>query len=472
MKNKIIYIGLLLSIGALSACKKQLDLLPSDSIPPSEAFTNILDLQKGLFGVYGANNPSNKVYIGSLLADEVKLANSNRGQGQLGFKWQYTSADNSDETEAVSDFQLYYKEIDDINKILEVIDGIPANSSSDADIKKRIKAELITLRGMAHYECLIRFMASGYDANSLGIPIMLKDDLLGQPARAKVGDVITQIKADLAVGRAEPTIPNAPGTTTADVIRINQATIAAYQARVALLTKDWAGAVTNALAALQLSGKTLATGQDFLDYWHDANEIETLWKYSNQPFLGPQLFWTDTNGDIFYEPSEKLKKEYDRVNDIRFPAYFAPGPIAADTMIVNKYPGSAAGPQSNDIPIVRVAELYLDLAEAYAQQNDLVHSAQYLNTLRAARITGYTAVSFGAQADAINAAIDERFKELCYEGFRFFDLKRNSLPINRSAADVQSANWQNLLANDFHFALPIPQHEMFANKNMVQNPGY
>jgi hypothetical protein len=470
MKNKIVYIGLLALTGALGSCKKQLDLLPSDSIPPASAFQNVVDLQKGLFAVYAANNPGNKIYIGSLLADEVKLSNSNRGQGQLGFKWKYTPADNSDETEFLSDFALYYSEIDDINKMLAVIDGVPANSTSDVAIKKRIKAELIALRGIAHYEVLIRFMKTGYDAASLGVPIMLKSDLLGQPARAKVGEVITQINADIAVGRAETGIPNAPGTLVDDVIRLNQATLAAYQARVSLLTKDWAGAVTHALEALQLSGKTLATGQNFLDYWFDKNEIETLWKYSNNQ--APQLYWTDTNGDVFYEPSEKLKKEYDRVNDIRFKAYFAIDPTATDTSLVNKYPGSAAGPQINDEIHVRVAELYLDLAEAYAQQNDLIHAAQYINQLRAARITGYAAVSFATQSDAVAAAIDERFKELCFEGFRFFDLKRNSLPINRLGADVQSPNWQNLLANDYHFALPIPQHEMFANKNMVQNQGY
>ncbi len=257
----------------------------------------------------------------------------------------------------------------------------------------------------------------------------------------------------------------------ADVVRISQATIAAYQARVSLLTKDWAGAVTHAKEAILLSGKSLITTKtDFLDYWLDNNEIETLWKYRNN--VTPQLYWTDTNGDVFFEPSEKLKGEFDRVNDIRFDAYFQTSGTP-DTAIVFKYPGSpSVSPQVNDIKIVRVAELYLDLAEAYAQQNDLTNAAANLNKLRAARIAGYVPVTFSSQADAIQQTLDERFKELCFEGFRFFDLKRNSLPINRLGADVQSANWQNLLANDFHFALPIPQHEIFANKNMVQNQGY
>jgi hypothetical protein len=466
MKNNIIVISIIFTGVWFSSCKKQLDLLPSDSIPPAKAFVTVSDLQKGLFAVYAANaGCDNKVYIGSILADETKLSNSNRGQGQFTFKWQY-SAGPDPEDEHNIDFANYYNMIDQINRILAVIDNIPANSASDASLKKRIKAELLSLRGIAYYEVLIRFMSSGYDANSLGVPLLLVSDLLGQPARAKVGDIIKQVSADLASGRAEPGIPSAPD----DVVRLSQATIAAYQARVSILTKDWAGAVTHAKEALQLSGKTLASMSDFADYWFDRNESETLWKYRNG--TQPQLFWTDTNGDVFFEPADKLKNEFDRVNDVRFDAYFKIDPTSADTAIVNKYPGSADGPQVNDIKIVRVAELYLDLAEAYAEQNDLANAATNLNTLRTARINNYVNVSFASQSDAVQAALDERFKELCFEGFRFFDLKRNSLPINRAASDVQSVNWQNLLANDYHFALPIPQHEMFANKNMVQNPGY
>lgn len=459
---KSITILFLFSIALCCSCKKQLALLPSDSIPPATALSTVTDLQKGLYGVLAANNASNGIYIGSILADDCKLSNSNRGQGQTTFKWQYTSV----EAEHNADFATYYTMINDINSILAIIDGVAATSASDIALKKRIKAELIALRGIAHFEVLIRFMSNGYDANSLGVPIMLTSDLLGQPARSKVGDVITQVSADLAAGRAESTIPNAPD----DVVRLSQATIAAYQARVSLLTKDWPGAVTHAQEAISMSGATLATGQDFINYWSDANEIETLWKYRNN--ATPQLFWTDTNGDVFFEPSDKLKGEFDRVNDIRFQAYFTINEAAADTALITKYPGSSTGPQINDLKLVRVAELYLDLAEAYAQENDLANSAANLNTLRAARITGYVPVILTSQQQAIQAALDERFKELCYERFRFFDIKRNALPINRLASDVQSPEWQNLQASDYHFALPIPQHEMFANGNMVQNPGY
>jgi len=457
MKNRIIYLSFLVSLAVFSSCKKQLELLPSDVILPDQALRTVTDLEKGLFGVYASNGAAgNRVYIGTILADESLIANTNRGQGQFTFKWQYSG---SPEAEHNADYANCYGMIDNANKILGVIDAIPTANATEVALKKRIKAELTALRGIELFECLIRFMPNGYSASALGVPIVLKSELYGKPARNTVGEVITQVNTDLAAGRAETGIPNAP----VDVVRLSQATIAAYQARVSLLTRDWAGVVTHAKEAITLSGKDLATGTDFEDYWTDDNEIETLWKYRNQ--ATPQLLWTDANGDIFFSPANKLMNEYDAANDVRFSTYFN-----SDEII--KYPGSASGPQINDIKLVRVAELYLDLAEAYAQLNDLTNSALYLNGLRAARIDGYTDVTLTDQQDGVDQALDERYKELCYEGFRFFDLKRNALPINRDASDVQSPTWQNLSANDHRFALPIPQHEIFANKNMKQNPGY
>ncbi|HAK10791.1 MAG TPA: RagB/SusD family nutrient uptake outer membrane protein, partial [Chitinophagaceae bacterium] len=73
---------------------------------------------------------------------------------------------------------------------------------------------------------------------------------------------------------------------------------------------------------------------------------------------------------------------------------------------------------------------------------------------------------------AINEVLNERYKELCYEGHRFFDLKRRGLPVTRSIADAPSAAGTTLEANNFRFVLPIPLPEMVANPAMKQNPGY
>jgi hypothetical protein len=466
MKKYHLLPGLLLVLTCFG-CKKQLNLGPTDSISPDKAFASVADLREGLEGVYEENAGAyNKVYIGSILADDAKVGPNNGGNGLLSFEWQYTPNDALAQTEWLSDFAAYYSMIDAINKELASIGNVTPNNAGEDLLKKRIDGTLIALRGIAHFELLIRFMAAGYDPNSPGVPIMLGSDLLGQPARAKAGDVIAQIKKDLAAGRTNTAIPNAPD----DVTWLSQAAIAACQARVSMVTGEWDLVTLYSRQALTLSGETLVSGGDLAAYWNDLNDQETIWKYTAQS--SPRALWI-SGGAAVFGASDKLIGEYDRSNDNRFGIYFQPSVDAnSDTSyMVEKYPGSP-----NDIRVIRLSEIYLDLAEGYANQPGLSgyldSAALYLHLLRAARLTTNPAIVFTSQQSAIQTILDERFKELCFEGGRFFDLKRNSLAVTRNATDVQDLHWQNLPVGDHRFALPIPQHEIFANPNMVQNPGY
>jgi len=56
-------------------------------------------------------------------------------------------------------------------------------------------------------------------------------------------------------------------------------------------------------------------------------------------------------------------------------------------------------------------------------------------------------------------------RELCFEGHRWFDLVRTNTLIQSAHADGKSIDEKNIL-------FPIPQRELDANKNLVQNPGY
>jgi hypothetical protein len=459
--KKLFFIGGLALV--LGSCNKDLDVHPTDAIDASTAYLTVKDMTDGLFSVYAGNSNSTRIYNASILADEVKLSDENRGQGQFQFKWQYNGSS------APAGLGQYYGMIDQIHRILDAAPGITAITPAEENAKKRIQSELIALRGVAYLELLINFMPQGYDPNALGVPLVLKSELLQQPARNTVGQIMTQIETDLSVGRAEPLIPNAP----ADPIRLSQAAIAGYQARAALLKKDWDKAITYSSDAITLSGKTLSRA-DFPGFWKDDNESESIFKYRNS--ASPQLLWRDTNGDIFFEPADKLKALFDKTNDIRYTTYFTSlppsNPPGEDTSFVNKYPGSSRGPQINDLKLVRLGEMYLIRAEAYAEKEQLPNAATSLNALRAARITGYTNVAFASKDIAIAQIINERYKELCFEGFRFFDLKRRGLGVDRNLSDSRSGNWQNLASTSFLFALPIPQMEFAGNPNMVQNTGY
>ena len=68
-------------------------------------------------------------------------------------------------------------------------------------------------------------------------------------------------------------------------------------------------------------------------------------------------------------------------------------------------------------------------------------------------ITGY--------ADALECVLDERRRELCYEGHRMFDVFRNNLPMDRRF--VGCHDWEILQPNDPRIALLLPLDEINAS---------
>ncbi len=93
--------------------------------------------------------------------------------------------------------------------------------------------------------------------------------------------------------------------------------------------------------------------------------------------------------------------------------------------------------------------------------------------MRTNRIVGYTHTGITDIATLINEILTERYKELAFEGQRYLDLRRRSLPIQRDILDVAgNAAIQTLLPTDSKYLLPIPQQEVFANPNVGQIPGY
>jgi hypothetical protein len=96
-----------------------------------------------------------------------------------------------------------------------------------------------------------------------------------------------------------------------------------------------------------------------------------------------------------------------------------------------------------------------------------------LNALRSARIYDYANITLPTYQSVVDALYIERFKELAFEGHRFFDLKRRKLPVERLAQDVTYAiGADKLEPTDAQYCFPIPADEFSINKNMRQNPKY
>lgn len=142
-------------------------------------------------------------------------------------------------------------------------------------------------------------------------------------------------------------------------------------------------------------------------------------------------------------------------------------------------------------PIIRLAELYLDLAECYAALDDQTNTLTNLNIVRTrAGVPALKSSDVTGSMTLTDWVRNERFIELWGEGHRYFDLRRWTLApqylkagiheglnftivnptfiqLNQRIKVNQSFEW-----NDRMYLQPITTTEVDSNPQLVQAPGY
>lgn len=127
---------------------------------------------------------------------------------------------------------------------------------------------------------------------------------------------------------------------------------------------------------------------------------------------------------------------------------------------------------SRDFIVVRLAEMYLLVAEALMMQGKVDEGVQYINEIRR------RAAWEGKEADMeitageldLDFILEERARELAGEKFRWFDLKRTGTLLARVRLHNPDAS-PNI--EDFHRLRPIPRDQIDRTSNEYpQNPGY
>lgn len=458
----------------ISGCSKQLDLVPTDTINENNAYRTIADAQLGANGAYGRYfTYVNDIYLSALMSDEAKLGFDNAGQGALTFRYQGTA----ESGDLQAGYAGYYLLIDQVNRVLAALPNVTVdvnNATFEESRRTLLKGQLLALRGIAHFGLLNSF-SNNYNPSGKGVPIMLVPDPAAKPAPNTMGEVMTRIETDLADAFALLPAPTAANFSDTVMNRVN---IDAYRAKIALYKGDYANAISYANTVIGLLGtinKGLATGSAYNSIWSQSTYPvipEVLFRVRNATSTTFGSLWTTGPVTVYLAPSDKLTNLYG-TGDIRKNAFI--GLYGSKPYVKKHETVMAAGNRVTDVKAIRSSEIYLIRAEAYAKQAtpNLAAGTADLNTLRAQRITGYTPVAnFSTAADLLTAVLEERFKELCFEGSRFWDLKRNNLPVARASTDVTSSAWQNLPAGDKYFVMPIPLLELQANPNAVQNPGY
>ena len=129
-----------------------------------------------------------------------------------------------------------------------------------------------------------------------------------------------------------------------------------------------------------------------------------------------------------------------------------------------------------DLPLFRLSEMYLIYAEAVLRGGtggDAATALIYINNIRTRAYGDSTAGNITAGQLTTQFILDERARELFWEGFRRTDLIRYGLftsasyvwPFKGGVANGSGvADYRNLM--------PLPESDLAANPNLKQNTGY
>lgn len=136
--------------------------------------------------------------------------------------------------------------------------------------------------------------------------------------------------------------------------------------------------------------------------------------------------------------------------------------------------GSSLDFSDIDMPIFRLAEMYLTYAEATLRggSGDAGLALGYINKLRE-RAYGNNSGDISSGSLDLNFILDERERELYWEGFRRTDLIRYGKFTSGSylwpwKGGVKSGTG----VQDYRNLYPLPVKDVAANPNLIQNPGY
>ena len=463
------------------SCTKTLDVEPSYSLDASASFKSIDDFDFALIGAYSAFRNNN--YYGSsdafssaysllpdFLSDNLVETNESLGNEEVFSQWFFAA----DEPQVEATWLAAYNIIAKSNLILS--NNIDQFSAKNGGAVNRIKGQALAIRGWVHFD-ILRYWVDDYDRNSTkpGIPYITQFNYKQKPSRGNVKQTYDQIEKDLRDAR------NLLSNTDRDVNQnggrayIDTLAIDGMMARAFLYSNQMDSAIQ--YASYVINALPLAQPDDFKNIWTDASISEVLWACdfeAGQGGPGTEAFDPSTNRSQ-YGPDPGLLALYDPANDIRYPVYFQDYPSGNGSRIVftkylAKQPQLARPDGVVNFKVLRTGEMYLVRAEAFARKGAAFEQQALddLNTLRLARINGYTPISVSGSQLLDEIAIERR-RELVGEGHRFFDLKRTTRTVQRT----NCANFCSIGPSDRVWTWPIPQSEIDANPTILpQNPGY
>jgi len=461
------------------SCESLLEITPKDSLPGDKALATLGGNESLLLGAYDMMQGTQLYGRNMICTPEILADNCGMAQGGYMFRPEYRNTMGS----GCNIWTSAYRVIAVTNDVIAAIDKLSVDEAQSGT-RDRIKGEALFIRGLLYFDLLRSYsrepgqLVNNFD---LGVPLITEPFLSmgpdAYPSRTTIYTVWTQVEQDLnqaytlLQGNDENNFPQ----------RATSYAAKALLARAYLYQSKWQDAVDAATWVINRNKPALHIG-DYKDLYTNGAESILELRFATSEALGSSslhaMYGTVDDGYRDEEGygngrgsgegeliiADNLLSQFEtgdkRLTMMR-KAYFGSNKVWWNTKF-NSWQGSFG---QDNVPLIRISEMYLIRAEASLNLStpNFTTARNDIDALRAARGLGATTANNGTLAAAVQK---ERRLELCFEGHRFFDLKRLGLNITKEAPSV------TLPYTDFKVVAGIPQTDMDVNQNLVNNPGY
>ncbi|KGI60489.1 SusD family protein [Prevotella sp. DNF00663] len=469
----IIYSTALLVYGALmlTSCDKLLDEKSQDLYIPK----TVGDYREFIAGEALNQGKSNGVMLGEyldMMTDDIgekvnvrrKDTQDTREQTWGYYTWQEDPEIDFNNT--IRDDNMWsvcYHRILITNIVLDRLNEMSGTQNEKDDLE----AEARFIRAWSYY-MLANTYAKPYESaeqasKTAGVPINTAISVENKKLqRATLQEVYVLMKSDLT--EAVKLFKSSGMSKT--IFRPNLSAVQLLLSRVLLYGKEFQEVVN---VTSDLIGKNgielhdLSTLTDRTKRFYDGSNKEIFFSYGSQAAYKLANYISATNGTRgTFKVNMELLNMYDK-KDKRRMSFFS-SPTSKDVKPFKYY---NLGSKNINPGNFHLSEVYLNRAEAYAELGQGAKAMDDVNAVRAKRIEGYTAETITEKDKVVEAVRTERRKELCFEGLRWFDLRRWGCPELKHTYSSSTVSGQKteyvLKQGDARYTLPVPRAERELN---------
>lgn len=514
---KKIIINILTAIflfSAITGCKKWLDLKPQDGIIKDEFWKTKEQVSASVIGIYSSmQEPSSGTYGRSTyipaLAEQLFVWGEGRADN-VG-STTFTSIDDLDlmnvniqPVNVNANWRPFYRTINFCNTLIEKAPEVLRNDNTftQAQLDSYL-SEAYGIRALMYF-----YLVRTFGDVPLKIKATLSDADIEPIAKSSKDTVLAQIVRDLEA--AEVRAVTTHGDVASDKGRITKYSINAMQADVYLWMDKYAECLTacDKIINSQRFGLIRGATNNGVTIEYNPSWFNTLYFAGNSnegifelqfdaQRLNPyfNMFSAGFVGRRWIAAPDIMERVFtvDFTNDQNYDIRGDGGSVRSATSTIWKYVGengAAIRPFDQSFAhwfFYRYADILLLKAEALNEMGQGQAAIDIIYTIRN-RANALTATDLAPTATDKNLIQDfilqERSREFCFEGKRWFDVLRNakrnnyqrlSILLNMIAISVpsnqQQSAQQKMRDKNAHY-LPIYLTELQTNKSLVQNPFY